>query len=224
MLAGCNQSVDELLKIGENIFQELMKSVENEETTTEEGNEETLVEYQDNEVVNESQNESNEGAENVASTNDALAFQGEEDYTPFHIRLQEQGYDLYSLPNGFPFNVPYHWVLVKGLFGTEKHYFEGEFCFDLPYSVDGLIDVFGNYTGADVTREGEGGGFFERTAYTLNNEIYNTSGTVNYYTDHKNNTCSNLSVDYSTAEIFFSLFCEDHSNMLGPCEPNLLSV
>src|SRR5699024_1330859 len=68
---------------------------------------------------------------------DYVVEQGGE-HTPFHLYLQEVGYNLYSLPNGFPIELPYHWVLVDGAFGENNHFFEGDFCYQLPYKDDDL--------------------------------------------------------------------------------------
>lgn len=237
LLAGCNQSVDELLKTGEDVLNSIMN--EEETSEEEENNEVNEIEVGTNEVEEEDDVRDKKSVElsdtrdeaeedmtpsnpNVASSNDQetesdyfQVYEGEP-FKPFHQRLQEQGYELYSLPNGFPFNVPYHWVLVNGEFGTDQHYFSGDFCFEVPYKEEELIEEFGRYTGASIHNEEVDEPYFAKTTYTLNSEIANTEGQVNYYKDEHDNTCARVTVDDSTADIFYPLFGEDPTTMVGP--------
>lgn len=217
LLAGCNQSLEDLIKIGEDILASLTGDAESEQTGTDNEDDVAMADDDgfDNNQAGETTNEEAEESEDAAQLGESVAFKGGP-YTPFHVQLQEDGYNLYSLPNGFPFELPYHWVFVGGEFGTSKTYFEGNFCFYLPYEQDDLVDVFADYTGADVARNGAEGNYFETTSYTLTNEVYNTSGTIHYYVDENDHTCAYLTVDDSDAEIFLGIYGEDPNTMVGP--------
>lgn len=220
LLAGCNQSLEDLIKVGEDILASLSDDAAEEGVVSEGDAADDAMDG----MGEAGDLGADDGTNNLAdggeqALGDSVAFQGGP-YTPFHVQLQEDGYDLYSLPNGFPFELPYHWVLVGGEFGTEQHYFEGNFCFYLPYENNEVVDVFADYTKANVTRNGSDGNYFETTAYTINDEVYNSSGTVNYYIDDYDHTCAKLTVDESDAEIFYALFGEDPNTMVGPDDPD----
>src|SRR5699024_5821294 len=117
------------------------------------------------------------------------------EYTAFHRYLEEIGYDIYSLPNGFPFDLPYHWVLVDGKFGQNNHFFEGEFCYNLPYNENDLPMVFSQYTGADVKREGGDSQYFEKTKFTIEGTYDEMTGSLNYYVDKNDITCVQMAID-----------------------------
>lgn len=221
LLAGCNQSLEDLIKLGEDILASLTGDAETEQIVTD-GDEVAVVEDDEGsddgdaaEAVANNQADENEHGSDLGGS---VAFKGGP-YTPFHMKLQEDGYDLYSLPNGFPFEFPYHWVLVGGEFGTE-HYFEGDFCFYLPYEEHVLPDVFERYTGANVTRHGGDGDFFEKTSYSVSGGGYITQGLINYYIDDYDNTCAYFTVDKTNSEMLNTVFGEDPNTMVGPDDPD----
>src|SRR5699024_9697542 len=73
---------------------------ESEENGENEGYEARIEGNENNRHSNGDEN----GVDDVAGANDTTQHP-----TPFDDRLREKGYTLLTLPNGFPFEVPYHW-------------------------------------------------------------------------------------------------------------------
>lgn len=219
LLAGCNQSLENLIKIGEDILAQLTGGGEGEEVVIDADDEIFADENEGVEDVVAADDQDASGDDDESDLGGSVAFKGGP-YTPFHVKLQEEdGYELYSLPNGMPFEFPYHWVLVGGEFGTE-HYFEGDFCFYLPYEEHALPNTFEIYTGANVTRHGGDGDFFEKTSYSVSGGGYVTQGIINYYIDDYDNTCAYFTIDKTNSEVLNSVFGEDPNTMVGPDDPD----
>ena len=128
------------------------------------------------------------------------------DGLPFDDRLRAQGYDILTLPNGFPFPVPYHWILVEY---AHSETINGKFCYELPISVNEMnmyFDFFDNvshapYSGSDVN-------VIHTTTFTMDAFFDQIDGTFVYHYDDFDNLC----VDFDLA---FDSIGEDPSTMIS---------
>src|SRR5690625_2578566 len=187
-LSGCNISADELLGVVQEVINDLTDG--NEEQAEEE-----VVETIDTET-DESESESGDVDVVAQSASDSRSY---DDYiASFLERLTKQGYDFHGVSNGFPVDTPYHWVLVDVINDDDRsEYFEGVFCFDLPYEKNELKDVFVNMNQFDYDQLGAGDGYFDRTNFSIDNDFANVTGSVNYFEDSYNNTCAHMYFDFS---------------------------
>src|SRR5699024_7711773 len=66
---------------------------------------------------------------------------------PFDEKLKQEGYDTKLLPNGFPFEIPYHFILVAdNLDEADASSYEAQFCFYLPLELEAVADLIGGFS------------------------------------------------------------------------------
>lgn len=155
----------------------------NENTNNENLNEDSGVENED------TNNEDNDAEETVANVDPNL---------PFDEKLVAQGYEIRTLPNGFPFSVPYHWIFVKPQqpIADDTGYL-GMFCFDIPLTFPNIASFFTTFDDARYdTVSGQGDTVYQIT-FTLN-ELFqkqNVPVTIDFFHDAYENTCAHVRAD-----------------------------
>lgn len=103
--------------------------------------------------------------------------------TPFDERLLEQGYSIYTLPNGFPFEVPYHWVFVEQ--PSEAEY---QFCYDLPLSIE-QMEVNFEYFDIVSVEANPSADVLQETTFEMDFGYEVIEGKFIYFLDEYDNTC-----------------------------------
>lgn len=206
LLAGCNQSVDEILGVAQDVIDELFG--ENNNNITDDVNSEN------EQSVATDETEENEDLVEQATHETGSSY---DDYiASFLERLTKQDYRFYGVSNGFPVDTPYHWVLVDVLQDDPNNdFFEGIFCFDLPYDKEDIKDIFVDLNQLDFEHLGSGEGYFERTHFTISQDFGGVTGSVNYFEDTFHNTCTLMYLDFSGEGTFHRPYGEDSTTMVG---------
>jgi len=152
------------------------------------GNEENNHEDDDNHTGEENNHEDPGSADLTADTDSSL---------PFDERLVSQGYDLLTVPNGFPYEVPYHWIYVKDSHGNKDHDgFLGSFCFDLPLPIEDVANHFEYFEDVEqIPFEDDEENILHKTSFTLDFTGEPTRSHVEFYLDEFGNTCADATVD-----------------------------
>lgn len=135
-----------------------------------------------------------DGAEEDETENDGVNSNsyGLELGIPFDDLLLRQGYQFYDLPNGYPFDVPYHWIMVD----DAADGLQGTFCFELPLDSEDIPHVFGEFNQINYEHEAGESGEIGTTTIAMDSEFESISGTITYFTDDHENTCAKMDVTY----------------------------
>src|SRR5699024_4172365 len=191
LLTGCGQ-IEEMVgnllsQLGvaennqtDNNGNEQQQANESEENEENEGNEAPIEGNENNHHNNGDEND----VDDVAGANDTTQHP-----TPFDDRLREQGYTLLTLPNGFPFEVPYHWVLVDD--SDDGTY---QFCYDLPLSIEKMNEHFTYFDSVSQTNNPSANVLHEM-AFEMDFGYEMITGTMAYYLDDFENTCVTVTID-----------------------------
>lgn len=211
-LSACN-GLDELIDSAT----KFLESMTDDEEANNEGNDNEN--NTGNNVVNspgndesKGENEGNNNENGLEETNTGVALDSS---LPFDERLLEQGYDILYMPNGFPYEVPYHWLYVQHQ--TDHKYedgYLGTFCYDLPLQTQDVASYFDYMPDIQQTHYGETEDIIHRTSFTLDGFFSETTTShLDFYLDEFGNTCADASVDYdydgnlreTTSEIIYTI-------------------
>lgn len=159
----------------------------------------------DNNGTNDDENEHDEASENNQTDTAASPVKADSSL-PFDERLISQGYEILYRPNGFPFEVPYHWIYVKPPTDDKDHEgFLGTFCFDLPLQVEDVAHYFNYLPDVQQTHYGEAEDIIHHTSFTLNHFIGEpTTSHLDFYLDEFGNSCVDTRVDANLGESVWS--------------------
>lgn len=140
----------------------------------------------------------NDTAENNNSENEMDVANENDDDIPFDEKLAAEGYDNLVLPNGFPIQVPYQFILVADNSTDEMmpENYEGQFCYQLPmmenHEVAQLVKDNNETTGQSITGSGGGGYAYELIFVTPTQfEV-----ALFFFVDEYENDCIDIEVAY----------------------------
>lgn len=197
LLSAC--SVEELLEGALEIIQSQGTDNENGAGNEDNNNEdENQVENENNaNKVNEEENNDPEEAENNSDANSPASSVNVDSSLPFDERLIEQGYDILYMPNGFPYEVPYHWIYVRHQLENKfEDDYLGTFCYDLPLQTQDVASYFDFIPGVEQTHYGEGEDIIHRTSFPIEGFGEATTNYLDFYIDQFGNTCADATVDH----------------------------
>lgn len=210
VLSACNQVEDILGKVNQLLDEQLDEEQDSEEGTEDSNQEDSTSD----EVVDV---DPNQNLQTETTDEDAKTVDNKPDaQLPFDERLAEQGYDTLVLPNGFPFEVPYHWILVEdNSQDASAQNFEGTFCFDLPLEIADIANHFEHFDEVVQESYDEGNELLHSTTFTMDFGFDELSGELDYFLDEYDNTCTNVTVFYEESGDEEEYYGEDPDTMVS---------
>lgn len=175
--------------------------VESEEPSEEPEEEEVAEKEEDDTNLEETADEEADDADEQVNTAVNVNFLD----LPFDDRLRAQGYDILQLPNGFPFPVPYHWILVEASFDEN---YEGKFCYQLPISLDEMNEYFSYFDEMTHEQHGTNSNIIQTSTFSSELAYEQINGTFVYHKDEFDNMCVGF-------DIVYEVFGEDSSTMIS---------
>src|SRR5690625_764701 len=156
LLSGCNQVED--------ILDQAIQLLNQQTSDDNEGDVEEAVTDIDDSEENINKNDDSNVEESEESSTENVS----EPEIPFDERLLAQGYDNKVLPNGFPFTVPYHWILVEdNIDDPSAQGFEGTCCFDIPMEGEQIAEGFVDFHESTLEHHGEEKGISQTTTVSI---------------------------------------------------------
>jgi len=199
LLSAC--SLEDLLEEAFELIQSEENNNVNEEINEDNNNNEKNNEQENantnNNEMNEENHENEENGENGNGETNSHPIE-DDSLLPFEERLMEQGYEILYLPNGFPYEVPYHWLYVQHPSDDkDEDGFLGTFCFDIPQRIEDIAHHF-NYM-PDIWHDhyGEDEEIMHQTSFTLDFTGEPMNSYIDFYLDDYGNTCADAYVDAS---------------------------
>jgi len=202
LLSGCNQ-VEDLLDQAIQLLNQ--QSSDDNETNVEEA-------VTDIDASEDNNNDDSNVEESEESSTENVS----EPEIPFDERLLAQGYDNKVLPNGFPFTVPYHWILVEdNIDDPSAQGFEGTFCFDIPMEVEQIAEGFVDFHEITHEHHGEENDIIHTTTFTIFPEPEGWNGTMEYFLDEYENTCATVMISFGGSDGEEEQYGEDPETMVS---------